>query len=176
MRVCEYAQCVTVSDLVGDKPSPMAKKVGELNTDVDAHDHEHHHHDAEKPSFAVGPGAPSGKIATPFEQAPGLERVEYLAQAQGINIFMNEPLKVDAFGTLEKPILVETLEGERVAGCSGFPKYSHDIAWMKLTGDKICRCPDCGQAFKLIPAELAHVEPPTTLAKAPKASLSKAAH
>lgn len=67
----------------------------------------------------VGPGAPDGVIPTDFEQTSGLERLEYLANVQGINIFLDEPLKIDAYGTLEKPVLVETVVGSRTVGCTG---------------------------------------------------------
>lgn len=68
----------------------------------------------------VGPGAASGKAGTEYDQAIGLERIEYLARTHGINIFNNEPLKITSFGTLEAPVLVEAFGSERIVGCKGF--------------------------------------------------------
>ena len=48
-----------------------------------------------------------------------MSRLEYLARVQGVNIFNEEALKVDHYGTLEDPILVETVSGERIVGCTG---------------------------------------------------------
>ena len=48
-----------------------------------------------------------------------MERLDYLARVQGINIFHDDSLKVDHYGTLDNPILVETITGERIVGCTG---------------------------------------------------------
>jgi len=111
------------------------------------------HNDKQWP---VGSGSPPGTIPTPFERAPGLERLEYLAEVEGVPLFLSsETLKIEAKGTLDKPIMVETIQGERIVGCTGFPKYSHHVSWMNLKGyDHVGRCADCGQAFKLKFAEM----------------------
>lgn len=95
----------------------------------------------------MGPGGPGDRIATPYEHTVGLERLEYLAKISGRDIYLNSPLKVEQYGTLANPILVESIEDERIAGCSGYPKDSHEIIWMRVSGTK--RCPECGQAFKI---------------------------
>jgi cytochrome c oxidase subunit 5b len=95
----------------------------------------------------MGPGGPGDRISTPYEHTVGVERLEYLAKMSGKNLWLMEPLKIDHYGTLEDPIHVESMVGERIAGCTGFPKWSHEVVWMKVTGTK--RCPECGQAFKI---------------------------
>jgi cytochrome c oxidase subunit 5b len=107
-------------------------------------------------NLPVGPGAPPGTMPTSFEQAVGLERLEYLAEAEGVSLYIDEELRIEKRGTLKEPVLVETIQGERIVGCTGFPKYSHNAVWMQLKGyDSAERCLDCGQAFKLVPAKMA---------------------
>lgn len=98
----------------------------------------------------VGPGGPSDKILGMYEQSAGLERLEYLAGLAGRSIFLMEPLKVDRFGTLKAPIPVESISGERMVGCSGFPVESHELMWFNVSKEKgPGRCPECGQAFAI---------------------------
>ena len=111
----------------------------------------------------VGPGAPTGTIASDFEQAVGLERLEILGRLAGRTIFSSsEPLRhprgEEVRGTLLDPILVESLaasdaneqEAARIVGCSGHPRGSHEIGFFWVRSARECtRCPECGQAFKL---------------------------
>lgn len=102
-----------------------------------------------KPITGAGrhPSAPLFSIATPFEHLAGLQRVEYLAKLADRNIYLNQPLKVDHYGTLQDPIMVPSLYEDRVVGCSGFPKESHEFMWFICKG--VTRCIECGQAFKI---------------------------
>ena len=93
------------------------------------------------------PFAPPSAIYTPYEHLAGLQRVEYLAKLADRNIYLNQPLKVDHYGTLQDPIIVPSLFEDRVVGCSGFPKESHDFVWFICKG--VTRCIECGQAFKI---------------------------
>lgn len=113
-------------------------------------------HGKQEKYWPVGPGSPPGTIPTPFERAPGLERLEYLADVEGVQLFLSsESLKIESKGTLKNPVMVETIQGERIVGCTGFPKYSHAVSWMNLKGyEHVGRCPDCGQVFKLKSAEI----------------------
>lgn len=92
-----------------------------------------------------------------------MERIEYLAEAEGVQLFLDsEPLKIEKRGTLGEPVLVESIQGRRIVGCTGFPKYSHQPIWMELHGfEKPRRCVDCGQAFKLTPAMLEPYKAPS---------------
>lgn len=107
---------------------------------------------------AVGPGTTDrSRIASDFEQAAGLERIEMLAKLAGRSAFLMEPLKVDHYGTLADPILVDSMVGRRLVGCTGFPKYSHEVLWFWVGGDvdgvdaeaPPIRCQECGQAFRI---------------------------
>lgn len=102
-------------------------------------------------SEVVGPGSSNpDQIATPYEQAAGRERLELLAKLAGNSAFLMEPLKVDHFGTLKDPIMVDSVVGRRIVGCTGFPKYSHEPVYFWVDGEEgPMRCNDCGQAFKI---------------------------
>lgn len=102
--------------------------------------------DVDIPVTGVGLSDPRS-FPTQYEHAAGIERVEYLADLSGKNIFLNEPLKINHYGTLANPIIVDSLYEERIVGCSGFPKESHEILWMTVKGTE--RCQECGQAFKI---------------------------
>lgn len=120
------------------KPSDSASKNDRKHDD-------HHHHQEYKP--IVGPGRDPARIATAYESTAGLERLEYLSHMSGRPLYLNEPLRVDHYGTLQKPVEVPSLEEERIVGCTGFPKYSHAPMWMRLKG--VMRCVECGQAFRI---------------------------
>lgn len=99
----------------------------------------------------VGPGSKDPElIATDYEQAAGMERIELLSKLAGKSAFLMEPLKVDHFGTLKDPIVVDSVVGRRLVGCTGFPKGSHDLLyfWVDET-EGPARCRDCGQAFRI---------------------------
>lgn len=101
-------------------------------------------------SAVVGPGASDPSlIATTYEQAAGAERLELLGELSGRSAFLTEPLKVDHYGTLKDPIMVDSVEGRRLVGCTGFPKYSHDPMWFWVAEGEPMRCIDCGQAFRI---------------------------
>lgn len=99
----------------------------------------------------IGPGTKDPSlIATTYEQAPGLERVELLGKLAGKSAFLMEPLKVDHFGTLKDPILVDSMVGRRIVGCTGFPKDSHALLYFWVDeAEGPARCLDCGQAFRI---------------------------
>lgn len=111
----------------------------------------------------IGPGAKEGTIGSDFDQAVGVERLEFLSKLAGRSVFSSsEPLRHPrgdgVKGTLSDPVLVETLAGasdsvsvkERIVGCSGVPRGSHEIGYFWVRSEKeATRCPECGQAFKL---------------------------
>ena len=106
----------------------------------------------------VGPGRTDPtQMATQYEITTGLERLEYLAKVSGRgSIYAMDPLTVDHYGTLHDPIPVPSIDGEeRIVGCTGFPKYSHDPMWMVVkpggNGGVGARCIDCGQCFSIKP-------------------------
>lgn len=88
---------------------------------------------------------------TAYESTVGLQRLQLLGKMAEKEVFLTKPLNVDHYGTLENPILVDTVVGERLVGCTGFPKYSHRPLWLWITRVSLIeatRCPDCGQAFR----------------------------
>lgn len=105
------------------------------------------HHGKDEP--VVGPGAPSDAIPSKYEQAAGLERLQYLADLSGRRLFLLNPLVVDHYGTMDDPIWVESMAGKRITGCTGFPKESHETMWFWTEEGKPGRCPECGQVFKI---------------------------
>lgn len=97
----------------------------------------------------VGTGGEAGKVPTDFEQATGLERLELLASYRGEKIFLDQELVINEKGTMKKPVMVDSLFEDRIVGCSGFPKGDHELIWMEVHKDKVGRCLECGQVFKL---------------------------
>ncbi|POY73342.1 hypothetical protein BMF94_3677 [Rhodotorula taiwanensis] len=96
-----------------------------------------------------GPGGKAGEVPTDLEQATGLERFELLHKLKGEEAFSLEPLEVPRLGTLADPIMVFSLDNERIIGCTGFPVDSHDTILFPVGKDKPTRCPECGCAFKV---------------------------
>jgi len=102
-------------------------------------------------STVTGPGGTDPtRVATDYEQAAGLERIEMLAKLSQTQPFLMDPLVIDHYGTPTNPIMVDSMVGKRLAGCTGFPKYSHFPRWIWVDQEKgINRCQFCGQAFKI---------------------------
>ncbi|CEQ41561.1 hypothetical protein JCM21900_000929 [Sporobolomyces salmonicolor] len=96
-----------------------------------------------------GPGGKTGEVPTDFDQATGLERFELLHKLKGEEAFSLEPLEVPRLGTLSDPIMVFSLDNERIVGCTGFPVDSHDTILFPVGKDKPVRCPECGCAYKV---------------------------
>lgn len=121
----------------------------------------------------IGPGYTDDggkidRIPTEYEQVTGIERLEFLAKLADRNIFLDEPLKVDHYGTMKNPIMVPSIYDERIVGCTGYPKYSHSPLWIKAKKESPGRCFECGQVFKL---EMLGFETEVEV-RAPKSSLT----
>src|SRR5262249_17371514 len=91
---------------------------------------------------------------TDYEQAAGRARLEYLSKMSGRPLYLMQPLNIDHYGTPDRPIMVDSVEGERIVGCTGFPKDSHEPLWMWVrqsdrTKGPPTRCPEGGQAFEI---------------------------
>lgn len=96
------------------------------------------------------PGAPTGTVPTDLDQATGLERLEILGKMEGVDIFDMRPLDASRKGTMQDPIVVQSLGEERYLGCTGFPADSHDTIWLTVSRDRpIERCPECGNVYKM---------------------------
>ncbi|GAA5895963.1 cytochrome c oxidase subunit IV [Sporobolomyces salmoneus] len=95
----------------------------------------------------LGPGGKTGQVPTDIEQATGLERFELLHKLKGQEAFSLEPLQMDRLGTLDDPIMVFSLDKERIVGCTGYPVDSHDTILFPVGAEKPTRCPECGSAF-----------------------------
>lgn len=118
-----------------------------------------------KESAIQGPGAKTGTIGSDYDHAVGVERLELLSKLAGRSIYSSKdvlchPRGEGIKGTLVDPVLVETLASsgdavevkERIVGCSGIPKGSHEIGFFWVRSEiEASRCPECGQAFKLKP-------------------------
>ena len=118
-----------------------------------------------KETIIQGPGAKTGTIGSDYDQSVGVERLELLSKLAGRSVFSSKellchPRGEGIKGTVADPVLVETLASsgdavevkERIVGCSGVPKGSHEIGffWVRSESEP-ARCPECGQAFKLLP-------------------------
>ncbi|XP_049851702.1 uncharacterized protein LOC126326584 [Schistocerca gregaria] len=68
------------------------------------------------------------------------------------NEFPQGPLTIKgAFGTPEAPVLIPSIENERIVGCQGGagPRF-HDILWHTVKKSKPLCCLECGQIFRLV--------------------------
>ncbi|PPQ64606.1 hypothetical protein CVT26_002004 [Gymnopilus dilepis] len=101
------------------------------------------------PPLLVGPGAKPGTVPTDLEQATGLERLQLLGELENIPVFDDSPLDADRLGTKADPVLVPSLDVERIIGCTGVPADSHDVHWYTLKKDKQTRCVECGSVYAL---------------------------
>ena len=96
------------------------------------------------------PGAAPGEVATDYNQATGLERLEILGKIEGIDIFDMKPLDASRRGTLDNPIVIQSFGKERYLGCTGCPADSHNTIWLTVSKDRpIERCPECGGVYKM---------------------------
>ncbi|KAG0644492.1 cytochrome c oxidase subunit VB [Tuber brumale] len=96
------------------------------------------------------PGAAPGEVATDYNQATGLERLEILGKIEGIDIFDMTPLDASRRGTLDNPIVVKSFGKERYLGCTGCPADSHNTIWLTVSKDRpVERCPECGGVYKM---------------------------
>lgn len=103
--------------------------------------------DVTGPDSLVGPGAKPGTIPTEFDQATGLERLEYLGKLEGVDVFDMEKPIFEGSGSLKDPYLVPTYIGYRYVGCRGKGNEDHKAYWMKVEEDKASRCWQCGTVY-----------------------------
>ncbi|BGO94539.1 hypothetical protein NBRC10512_005034 [Rhodotorula toruloides] len=96
-----------------------------------------------------GEGGKAGEVPTDLQQATGLERFELLHKLQGEEAFSMEPLDASRYGTLKEPVMVFSLDHERIVGCTGIPADSHDTVHMVVPDSKPVRCPECGCAYQV---------------------------
>ncbi|CUS13568.1 unnamed protein product [Tuber aestivum] len=101
-------------------------------------------------SYLIPPGAAPGEVATDYNQATGLERLEILGKVEGIDIFDMKPLDASRRGTLDNPIVVRSFGKERYLGCTGYPADSHVTIWLTISKDRpVERCPECGGVYRM---------------------------
>lgn len=96
-----------------------------------------------------GPGAKPGEVPSIYEQATGLERLQLLGDIEGVSVFDDAPLDSSRVGTKAEPIVVPSLDAERIIGCTGAPADSHDVLWFPLLKDKQARCLECGSVYAM---------------------------
>ncbi|ODV88974.1 hypothetical protein CANCADRAFT_32380 [Tortispora caseinolytica NRRL Y-17796] len=105
--------------------------------------------DVDGPESLFGPGGKDGHIATDFEQATGLERLELLGKLEGIDLFDQRPLDASRKGTMTDPIVVDSFDPVRYVGCTGSPAGSHETVWTALERERVARCWECGSVYKM---------------------------
>ncbi|PWW79164.1 COX5B-domain-containing protein [Tuber magnatum] len=107
-------------------------------------------HEIKTEEDLIPPGAAPGEVATDYNQATGLERLEILGKVEGIDIFDMKPLDASRRGTLDDPIVVQSFGKERYLGCTGYPADSHNVVWLTVSKDRpVERCPECGGVYKM---------------------------
>jgi len=68
---------------------------------------------------------------------------------EGVSVFDTKPLQSDRIGTKVNPIIVPSLDVERIVGCTGSPADSHNLEWFVLRQKKQSRCSECGSVYAL---------------------------
>jgi hypothetical protein len=56
----------------------------------------------------------------------------------------------DHFGTPDNPVLIPSLNGERVFACEGHSDHPHDTLWSHIKEGEIVKCQECEQVFKCV--------------------------
>lgn len=87
-------------------------------------------------------------MPTDAESATGLEKRELDALAKGENLFGDDTL-YGAFGTPEKPVIVQSVFDTRITGCVGGEGSEHDLTWHVVSHGKPLVCLECAQVFQL---------------------------
>lgn len=105
--------------------------------------------EATSPEALLGPGGKPGQLPTSYEIATGLERLELLAQMEGIDVFDEQPLVQDRKGTPDDPVIVDSYDRVRYIGCTGFPAGSQEVNWLKLEEGKLSRDWESGCCYTL---------------------------
>merc|ERR1712083_889709 len=54
-----------------------------------------------------------------------------------------------ARGTLDHPILVNSMRGQRLVGCICDPDDSSSVTWISLKKGSVSSCKNCGNCFKI---------------------------
>ncbi|KAJ1987921.1 Cytochrome c oxidase subunit 4 [Dimargaris cristalligena] len=107
-------------------------------------------HDVDNPVVIQGPGAKPGSVPTDLDQSAGLERAERLAQLEGREFFQMKPIPMTHMGTRKNPIIIDSVDENRIVGCSGYPAESHDMLWINVErSHEVDRCNKCGCVFKM---------------------------
>ena len=53
------------------------------------------------------------------------------------------------YGTKQNPIVIKTVDPDRLVGCTGYPADSHNVVWLQVTHEHdVDRCPECGCVYK----------------------------
>lgn len=106
--------------------------------------------EATSPNKLFGPGTKDPKAQpSSFEIATGLDRLELLAKMEGIELFDTQPLVQDRKGTPDDPVLIDSLDPIRYIGCTGFPKGSQEVNWIRLERGKLSRDWESGCCYML---------------------------
>mmetsp|Transcript_19960 Transcript_19960/g.31252 ORF Transcript_19960/g.31252 Transcript_19960/m.31252 type:complete len:111 (-) Transcript_19960:163-495(-) len=69
-----------------------------------------------------------------------------------LNLVSQQP--VGPYGTAENPVVIESINDERIVGCPGGcdgadTRSNNEIRWFVLTSAKPYTCPSCSQVYKL---------------------------
>ncbi|CAI9618169.1 unnamed protein product [Staurois parvus] len=95
-----------------------------------------------------------GGIPTDEEQATGLERKILLAMKKGQDPYSTQSNSGPP-GTKEHPIIVPSINKQRLVGCICEEDNSAVIYFWIHEGE-VNRCPECGSHYKLVHHELPH--------------------
>lgn len=107
-------------------------------------------YDVKSTEDLFGKGPKEGEVPTEYDQATGVARLELLGKMAGIDIFDLGSSTPNRIGTPEDPIPVLSYDDYRFVGCGGIEgKNVHELIYLRPTTEKVSRCPECGQCYKV---------------------------
>jgi len=119
-------------------PEPASKPEGK---DLHAKD-AHHPTDVKN---AQGKDAPA-VVPPSYGHVTGPEKMQIT-----MSFYHGESVSAGPFGTLDHPVVVESVFEHRTVGCEGGPttEDEHEILWHNVWETKPTMCAECGQVFQL---------------------------
>ena len=100
------------------------------------------------PSAPETPGAKDTEVPTLLNQGVGKNFQEAELESKGEKLFNMESVKGE-FGTLDKPVQVDSSQPSRIVGCVGAGSREHELVFFELKADNKHMCSMCGQVFEL---------------------------
>lgn len=138
------------TDMLVENKKERADKIEEYKKVMAEAGYDQTIYDIKSTEDLFGPGPKDGEVPTEYDQATGAARLEFLGKMAGIDVFDLGSCTPNRIGTPEDPIPVLSYDDYRFVGCGGIEgKNVHEIIYLRPTTEKVSRCPECGQCYKI---------------------------